>query len=70
MFEPLNKSEQKELFFKEKNYKLMIIGIAVIILGFALMYGKEDIMSFRKIVLAPIVVLIGFGIEFWAILKK
>jgi hypothetical protein len=48
----------------------MIIGVLVIALGFALMYGKTDIYDFRKITLAPIVVLVGFGIQFYAIFKK
>lgn len=58
------------LLFNRKNYQLMLIGLAVTILGFALMYGKTDIYDFRKTVLAPIVVLAGFGVQFFAILKK
>ena len=48
----------------------MLLSIVVVIIGFALMTGTTDIYDFRKIVLAPIVVLIGFGIGFFAILKK
>jgi hypothetical protein len=49
----------------------MIIGMALIILGFILMYGgKEDIYSFRKITLAPILVVAGFAVEVVAILRK
>jgi hypothetical protein len=60
----------KPLLFDKTNYKLMLIGIAVIILGFALMSGTTDIMDTRKIAIAPVVVLIGFGIEFFAILHQ
>ncbi len=56
--------------FDKKNYQLMLIGIAVIIVGFVLMYGKENIYDFRKTTLAPIVVIAGFVIEVFAILKK
>ncbi len=56
--------------FGKRNYTIMLIGIAVIILGFALMTGKENIYDFRKTVLAPVLVLIGFAIEFVAILSK
>ena len=56
--------------FGKKNYQLMLIGIIVIVLGFVLMYGKEDIYDFRKTTLAPIVVIAGFVIEVFAILKK
>ena len=65
--------------FGRENYMWMLIGIACILLGFMLMSGggskdpnvfNPDIFSFRRITLAPVVVLIGFVIEFYAILKK
>lgn len=59
-----------EFVFKKQNYIIMLAGLLVIIIGFTLMYGKEDIYDFRKITLAPIVVLTGFVIEVFAILYK
>ncbi len=56
--------------FSSENYKLMIIGLVVIVLGFVLMYGKEDIYDFRKTTLAPIIVIAGFIIEIFAIMRK
>jgi cell division protein FtsL len=56
--------------FEKQNYILMIVGVVVIALGFTLMYGKEDIYDFRKITLAPIVVMLGFVIEIFAIMHK
>ena len=56
--------------FGKSNYCIMLVSIAVVVLGFILMIGDTDIYDFRKIVLAPIIVLIGFGIGFFAILKK
>jgi len=62
-----------------ENYKLMAIGFAVIIVGFILMAGgksddpkvfSEDIFSFRRITLAPLIVLGGFIFEIYAIMKK
>jgi hypothetical protein len=63
-----------------KNYLYMLIGFIIIIIGFLLMIGGksedpnvfngEEIFSFRRITLAPIVVLIGFAFEIWAIMKK
>ena len=64
------KAPQHGFVFARENYMLMIIGVVVIILGFILMYGKEDIYDFRKITLAPIVVITGFIIEIFAIMKK
>ena len=65
--------------FGRENYVIMLVGLAVIIVGFMLMSGgkstdpnvfNEDIFSFRRITLAPIVVLLGYGIEIYAIVKK
>ncbi len=63
----------------KENYRLLIIGFVIIIIGFLLMIGGKaenpnefnpEIFSFRRITLAPIVVLIGFVFEIWAIMKK
>jgi hypothetical protein len=76
------KNENKEkLHFAlgRENYKLLAIGFGIIVLGFLLMLGgrsedpnefSEKIFSFRRITLAPIVVLAGFAFEIWAIMKK
>lgn len=74
-----NREEQpkQEFIFQKKNYTFMFIGIAFIALGFILMSGggsddpnvfSEDIYNFRRIRLAPTLVLIGLGIEVYAIL--
>jgi hypothetical protein len=59
-----------KFIFDKSNYTWFIISIAVVALGFFLMSGTTDIYSTTKIVIAPIVVLGGFGIGFYAILKK
>ena len=74
------KEEVKETFlFGRKNYVLMLIGLAVIGLGFILMSGggsedpqvfNEEIYNFRRIRLAPTLVIIGLGIEIYAIMAK
>ncbi len=66
--------------FGRTNYILMILGIVIILLGFLLMSGgkttdpnifpADEIYSFRRITLAPIVVMIGFAVEIVAILKR
>lgn len=56
--------------FDKSNYRLFIISIVVVALGFVLMSGTTDIYSTTKIVLAPVVVLAGFALGFYAILKK
>ena len=56
--------------FGKENYALMAAGIVVIALGFTLMSGKEDIFSSTKLTIAPIVVVLGFVIELFAIMYK
>jgi fumarate reductase subunit D len=77
-----NKNENKEKLnfaLGSENYKLLAVGFVIIIIGFLLMLGgksespdkfSENIFSFRRITLAPIVVLSGFIFEIWAIMKK
>lgn len=63
----------------KENLKLMVIGFVIIVVGFLLMTGgkssdpsvfNSDIFSFRRITLAPMVVLFGFLFEIYAIIKK
>ncbi len=66
-----------EFIFGKKNYKFMLIGLGFIALGFILMAGggsddpnvyNDAIFSWRRIRLAPTLILIGFAIEVYAIL--
>ncbi|WP_428223988.1 DUF3098 domain-containing protein [Flavobacterium sp.] len=72
-------NNKQEFLFEKVNYKFLLIGIAVIALGFILMAGggsdnpnvfNPEIFSFRRIRLAPTVVLMGFGITIYSIFKK
>lgn len=63
----------------KENFKLVAIGFIILIVGFFLMAGGKspdpnvfstDIFSFRRLILAPIVLLIGFVFEIYAIMKK
>jgi len=68
------------MLFDKNNYIIMLVGLAVLVLGFILMAGGKssdpnvfnaaEIYSFRRITLAPIIVLLGFAIEIYAIMKK
>ncbi len=67
------KASQKEpqvLLFSKKNYTLMLIGLGLIALGNILMIGNEDIYSFTKITLAPILIMAGFLVEIYAIMFR
>lgn len=74
-----NMDENKGFVLQKINYILIAIGFLIIIIGFFLLAGgksndpnvfSEEIFNFRRITLAPIVIMIGFLIEIFAILYK
>lgn len=78
-FKNLNDNNDSKMALTMKNYTLIALGAVIIIVGFVLMAGgtaataeqfNEDIFSFRRITLAPIVVVAGFAFEVYAILKR
>jgi hypothetical protein len=75
---PDNK-EKMNFALGRENYKFLAIGFVIIVIGFLLMIGgksdspdkfSDELFSFRRVTLAPIVVLAGFIFEIWAIMKK
>ena len=67
---PVHQDVKSELVFTKKNYQLLIISMLIVVFGFILMIGDTDIYDFRKTLLAPMVVLFGFGFGVYAVLKK
>ncbi|MFY0631817.1 MAG: DUF3098 domain-containing protein [Flavobacteriaceae bacterium] len=72
-----DQNPQSEFLFGKKNYLFMFIGLAVIAIGFILMAGggskdpavfNEEIYNFQRIRLAPTLIIIGLGIEIYAIM--
>lgn len=65
-------SNKEALPFGKTNYTIMLAGIATILIGFFVMsLDKSEFgFGFLGITLGPIIVLSGFAIEFFAILKK
>jgi len=72
------RSDKNNFIFKKRNYKIMILGLIIIAVGFILMSGggsedpnifSPDIYNFRRIRLAPTLVLLGLGIQIYAILS-
>ena len=80
MGEQKRKEDKKPKFiFNKHNYQWMFIGLALIALGFVLMAGggsddpnvfNPEIYNIRRIRVAPTLILIGFAIQVYAILKK
>lgn len=58
------------LVFGKRNYQLFVASIVVVAFGFILMMGTEDIYSFTKITIAPLVVVAGFALGIVSILIK
>lgn len=76
-----SKSTPSRLFlFDKTNYYIMFAGIGLILLGFLLMAGgkspdphvfnRDEIYSFRRITLSPILIIAGFVVEVIAIMRK
>jgi hypothetical protein len=73
------KEDSINFVFSKENYKLLLIGIAFIVIGFLLMIGggsndpdvfSYKLFSFQRLTLAPILILIGYVIEIFAIMKR
>lgn len=72
--------ENERMVLKKKNYIFIISGCIVALLGFVLMSGggsenpnifnEAELFSFRRITLAPFMVLLGYGIVLYGIMKK
>ena len=71
--------KQYGFVFGKENYRMLFIGIGLLVVGYLLMIGggsddpnvfSEEIFSFRRITLAPIVILAGFVVVLLAIMKK
>ena len=72
-------SSASDFAFGKENYKLLLIGLALILVGFLIMIGggskdpnvfSEDIFNFRRLTIAPILVLAGYVVEIFAIMKR
>ncbi|SEF65639.1 Protein of unknown function [Halpernia humi] len=77
--------KNQEFYFGKQNFKWMIIGLVITVLGFILMMGpdantvdgkydpnvwNEAIFSIRRVRIAPLMVIGGFVIQIFAILKR
>ncbi len=78
---PTNKENEEDLgfAFHKENYLLLLVGLVLIAIGFLLMLGggsddpkvfSEALFDFRRLTLAPILILAGFIVEIFAIMKR
>jgi len=75
----MSKDKKASFAFGKENYRLLIIGVVLLAIGFIIMVGggsedptkfNPEIFSPRRITVAPIIVLLGFGVVLMAVLKK
>jgi len=73
------KEHKMSFVFTRQKYIIMLIGLGLILVGFLLMIGggsedpntfSKELFSFRRLTLAPILVILGFVVEIYAIMKK
>ncbi len=73
------KTPKKNFLFQKHNYRILFAALLIIAIGFILMTGggsedpnyfNEEIFNFRRIRLAPSLVLLGFGVAMYSILTK
>lgn len=78
-FSNIEDKNDAKMALSMKNYLLLAVGLVVIILGFVLMAGGGSdspeefnyaMFSWRRITLAPILVIAGFAFEIYAIMKR
>jgi uncharacterized membrane protein len=72
--------KQPGFAFAKENYRILIIGVVLVVVGYMLMVGggsdnpnefhPEELFSFRRITLSPIVILLGFVVVLFGIMKK
>ncbi len=63
---------KNKLAFGRQNYVLMLVGIALLIVGFFVMSADDQTFGFGALglTIGPMIVLAGFIVEFFAILRK
>jgi len=74
-----NNRINNDFAFGKQNYILMAVGTALAILGYILMSGggsddpavfSEELFSFRRMYVAPLLILAGLVVVGWGIMKK
>lgn len=74
-----NNRINNDFAFGKQNYILIVVGTALAVLGYILMSGggsddptvfSEELFSFRRMYVAPILILVGLIVVGWGIMKK
>lgn len=69
----------KDFAFGKQNYILLVVGTVIAVIGYAVMSGggsedpavfSEELFSFSRMYVAPILILVGLAVVGWGIMKK
>lgn len=76
----MENKDRKPFVFNKSNYKFLLIGLALNVIGFLLMIGgaapspdefnAEELFSHRRITIAPILIVLGYIVIIYSIMKK
>ena len=65
-----NKIEQSSMIFNALNYKLLALGLLLVIAGFTAMYIENEVSGFISLFISPIVIMAGYVTVIFAIMKR
>lgn len=63
-------TEEKPLLFTPLNYKLMGLGILLLIIGFTAMRIENEVHGFISLYISPVIIMAGYAVVVYAILKR
>ena len=58
------------MVFRRKNYVLLLLGVAMVVLGYAMMRIENEVDGFISLYVAPLIILGGYLEIIWAILAR
>lgn len=64
------RNENNQMLFTPLNYKILGIGVLLVVLGFTAMYLENEVRGFVSLYISPIVIMAGYLTVIVAILKR
>jgi len=64
------KVKSREMLFKATNYKILLMGLLLVLIGFVAMYMENEVNGFISLFISPILILAGYGVVIFSIMKR
>jgi len=58
------------MLFKATNYKILLMGLLLVLIGFVAMYMENEVNGFISLFISPILILAGYGVVIFSIMKR